>query len=359
MAIEVRSIKCPNCGAAVSYDDNSKTVKCEFCGGVLDMTEVYGPKMDRERDDMQDKQIKQIMNSMNRTDTQRRDSDIKKTRKTILTVLAVMGGIYVGMMLLTGIASAIVVAVRVGEAKKSVTQATKTQEIDPFDKLDITYSGVSGRATARLSDANTYLVSHIEKKTTAMENLSNGDTVTVTYRDDSVADSNTTYKLTRTEKTFTVEGLDEYVSDISVVGDEDLETLKKNAVALAKSECETDLDSFLPGTFDICAIYSMIKKDYSDQVTVFVVAFDYNTDKGVKRGYYMAKYPDVTALADGSYRINYNPGTYIYSRESYFQGFSLTSGHSTWDATYADVYLNNKADWNVYENYKNDELIGD
>ncbi len=82
MAIEVRSIKCPNCGAAVSYDDNSKTVKCEFCGGVLDMTEVYGPKMDRERDDMQDKQIKQIVNSMNRTDTQRREADIKKTKKT-------------------------------------------------------------------------------------------------------------------------------------------------------------------------------------------------------------------------------------------------------------------------------------
>ena len=359
MAIEVRSIKCPNCGAAVSYDDNSKTVKCEFCGGVLDMTEVYGPKMDRERDDMQDKQIKQIMNSMNRTDTQRRDADIKKTKKTVLTVLAVLGCIYVGMMVLTGVASAIAIGVRAEQARKSQAQAVKTQEIDPFDKLEISYSGVSGRATARISDANNYSVAHIEKSTTAMDHLSNGDTVTVTYKEDSAVNGDTTYKLKRTEKTFTVEGLDEYVSDISVVGDEDLETLKKNALALAKSECETDLEGYVPDTFEICAIYSMIKKDYSDQVTVFVVAFDYNTDKGLKRGYYMAKYPEVTALADGSYRIDYNPGTYIYSRESYFQGFSLTSGHSTWDATYADVYLNNKADWNVYENYKNDELIGD
>ena len=357
MAIKVRSITCPNCGASVSYDENKKTVKCEFCGAALDMTEEYGPKADRMRDDIQDMQIKQIMNDMNGQNPRR--TDTKKAKKLALTIILSIVGVYFFLYLIGGLIYFTTVGKKVVQLSGSQSGSSEKEvEVDPFVKLNINYSGISGRASARLSDTNVYDISTMEKTTTSMENLSNGDTITVKYDTDTVKKGNTKYILSRTEKTYTVSGLDEYVTDVRDIGEEDYEILKKGAVNCAISECDSDFSSYVPGSFEVCAVYTLVKKDYSDQQTIFVVSFDYNEGGGVKTGYFMAEYSDMTRLASGEYRINFNPGVYLYSCESYFGGFTLTSGHSTWDATYADVYLNNKADWFICESYLNEELAG-
>ena len=41
MAINVKSVTYPSCGARVKYDDSHKTAVCEFCDAVLDMTEGF------------------------------------------------------------------------------------------------------------------------------------------------------------------------------------------------------------------------------------------------------------------------------------------------------------------------------
>ncbi|MCR4640536.1 MAG: hypothetical protein K5697_00720 [Lachnospiraceae bacterium] len=355
MAIKVRPITCPNCGASVSYDESKKTTKCEFCGAALDMTEEYGPKMDRMRDDMQDMQIRKIMKDMNGQNSQKPDT--MKARKKALTIILTIVGVYFFLYLIGGLVYLTVVGKKAGQFAGSRSGSSVTEvEVDPFDKLKITYSGISGRASARLSDSNEYDVRSLKKTTTELEDLSNGDTITVTYDTDKVTVGKTRYVLTRTEKTYTVSGLDEYVSDVCDVGEEDYEILKKGAIALAKSQCDSDFPCYVPDSFALYAVYTLVKKDYSDQETVFVVSFDYAGEDGSGTGYFMAEYSDITRLASGEYRINFNPGVYIYSRESYYGGFTLTSGHTTWDATYADVYLNNKADWFICVSYKNDEL---
>lgn len=356
MAIKVRSITCPNCGAAVSYDESKKTVKCEFCGAALDMTEEYGPKHDRMRDDIQDMQIKQIMNDMSGSNS--RKADTARAKKIALTIILSIIGFYFFIYLVGGLIYFTIAGKKLTQSGSQSGSSEKVVEVDPFEKLSIIYSGISGCARGRLDDNNEYDIRKLEKTTTGLENLSNGDTVTVKYDTDTVKVGNTKYVLTQTEKTYTVSGLDEYVTDIRDVGEEDYEILKKGAVSFAKSQCDTDFDEYLPGTFEVCAIYTLVKKDYSDQETVFVVSFDYNGESGAGTGYFMANYSDITRLATGDYRINFNPGVYIYSRESYLNGFSLTSGHSTWDAVYADVYLNNKADWFICESYMSDEIAG-
>ena len=75
MAINVKTITCPACGAKVNYDENSKVATCEFCGAVLDLSEWYGEKIDRERDDMQDEQIRTIMNNMHRRNVRTTQTD--------------------------------------------------------------------------------------------------------------------------------------------------------------------------------------------------------------------------------------------------------------------------------------------
>ena len=89
MAINVKTVTCPACGAKVNYDENNKIAKCEFCGAVLDMTEEYGEKKDRERDDMQDMQIKNIMSKMNGRTTTNNTVNINKAKKKALIIVIV------------------------------------------------------------------------------------------------------------------------------------------------------------------------------------------------------------------------------------------------------------------------------
>ena len=351
MAINIKTVTCPACGAKVNYDENNKTAKCEFCGAVLDMTEQYGEKKDRERDDIQDQQIKNILNNMSgRT----RENPADKTRKAKVTALVIVL-VFVGFIFVsTIIISTIGGAMRFSEAMKEEANKIVDREIDPFDKLSIKYSGVSGKASARFDDKNVRAISSLEKSTTEMQNLKNGDTITVKYQQNSVKDGNTNYIFTKTEKTYTVWGLDEFVNNINEVGEEDLQALKKNAIDKAVYECKEDEFPFIEGSFDIYAIYTMIKKDYSKQTSVFVVSFDYKDEKNneTRTGYFMAEYSNITKLKDGSFKINFTADLYNYSRESYLGGFIVISGHSTWDAVYTDVYLNNKAEWIIHEDLK-------
>ena len=350
MAINIKTVTCPACGAKVNYDENNKTAVCEFCGALLDMTEVYGEKKDRERDDIQDMQIKNIMNKMNGKPNA--DANTQKAKKTALIIAIVFILLFSSSILFSIMSSSMRFADSISKNMNGTVSKEVTNDVNPFDKLTISFYGISGAANARISDSNVRAISSIEKNTTGLEKLSNGDTITVKYIVDQVKEGYNIYNLVQTEKTFTVAGLDEYVTDIAVVGEEDLAILKKNAISLAESKCKEEKFSYVPDSFGIYAIYTMVENDYSKQKTVFIVSFDYKDtedENKVKTGYFMADYSNVTKLAKGGYKINFNADTYTYTRESYFNGFTVMSAHSTWDAVYNDVYLNNKAEWIIHE----------
>ncbi len=340
MSINVKSVTCPSCGARVKYDDRNKTTVCEFCGAVLDMTEEYGEKKDRERDDIQDMQIKHIMDNMNGG-----DDAVKTRRKPAVVCLTI-----VCILILGCISLGVVGGIMKKNSERSKNEAQETvKEINPFDKLTIKFDGISGAGRARLYDANVNAVSSIEKTTGDMEKLSNGDTITVKYGKDTVTQKNTKYVLTETEKKYTVAGLNEYVTDITAVGEEDLEALKKNAIQKAVTECDDSDFAYIKDSFKVYAVYTLVKKDYSKQMSVFVVSFDYNENDEKKTGYFMAKYSNAEHLATGEYKINFSTDVYSFMRETYLYGFNVMSAHSTWDAVYTDVYLNNKAEWDICE----------
>ena len=353
MAINVKTVICPACGAKVNYDENNKTTHCEFCGAVLDMTEVYGEKRDRERDDIQDMQIRDIMNNMYRNNNANRASSVEERVQSARKIAKIIAIVFVVIFCGSLTFSIIMSVNRYKDIMNNSKENKETVvEIDPFDKVNINYYGVSGNAYARLSDSNKNEVSSIEKTVSGTEKLKNGDTITIKYNKDSAKQYNTKYVLTKTEKTYTVEGLDEYIEDVNVIGEEDLEVLKKNAIRKAEEACAEAEFASLEGSFDTYAIYTMVKKDYTHQESVFVVSFDYKDETGeIKTGYYMAKYSDMIKRPTGDLKINFSAGDYNYTRDSYFNGFTVMSGHANWDDVYTDVYLNNKGDWNIHEDY--------
>ncbi|MCR5204264.1 MAG: hypothetical protein K6E47_04355 [Lachnospiraceae bacterium] len=353
MAINIKTVTCPACGAKVNYDENNKTAYCEFCGALLDMTEEYGEKKDRERDDIQDMKINHILNNINGRPVRTNNVDIQKSRKTALIIILAIFGTFFIISIMFSVVGGRMAFNTINSIATSTKEEETEVEIDPFDKLTITYSGISGKGTARLSDGNVYSVSNIKKTTSNTDKLSNGDTITVKYETNSVKYNRTIYNLTQTEKTYTVYGLDEYVFDINEVGEEDLEILKKNAIQKALNDCKEVDFAYVEDSFNIYAIYTLVEKDYSEQMSVFIVSFDYIDEDETKTGYHMSKYSNIVKHSNGEYKINFNTGTYTYVRESYFNGFTVPSAHSTWDAVYTDVYLNNKADWFIHEDLKN------
>ena len=352
MAINVKTITCPSCGGKVNYEENKKTIKCDFCGMILDISEEYGEKKDRERDDIQDMQIRNIMNNMRGKSTPNTDINIQKAKKTARVIIIIFVIFFFGSIILGVMGNLLRYSNIVKDSSKNSEVETK---INPFDRLNISYYGMSGAATARIHDTNVNAISSIVKTSTNLENLSNGDTITVKYGTDMVKSGNTKYIFTATEKTFTVKGLEEYVADINDVGEEDLAILKKNAIEKAIYECDDEKFGYVEGSFDVCAIYSMVKKDYSQQKSIFIVSFDYEDpdDHKIKTGYFMAEYSNIKKLSSGEYKINFNADVFYYNRESYLGGFTVISAHSTWDAVYTDVYLNNKSEWSIHEDYNN------
>lgn len=363
MAIELKTLTCPNCGAAVNCDPNTKTATCEFCGTVFDISEMYQEKADRERDDRQDEQIKKIMDDMDRNNDPMRQrramqqrramgkkSEAANTAKTIVIVIAVL--LFVFSIFTTVFFSVFGQALMTFSSRTSATRENEKIELDPFDKISISYYGVSGSATARISDINNSAVKSIPMTTSDLENLSNGDTITIKYEENNVTEYKKDYVLTETEKTYVVEGLEEYVTDINDVSEEDFQILKDHAIEFAKNTIKDDDFNFQydENSFEVYKIYTMVRKDNSEQQSEFIVSFDYYEEGEKKTGYFIANYSDMKILPSGECKIDYNPGVYIWSRESYGMfGFNLTSGHSTWESTYTDVYLNNKAEWNITE----------
>ncbi len=357
MAIEIKSLTCPNCGAAVKCDPNTKTATCEFCGTVFDISEIYQEKADRERDDRQDRQIKRIMDDLdrNKDPMQQRQAMGKKSdsAKTAKAIVIVFVAIFLAFMIVPSLIFAVMGHTMMEIASSAPdTQVNETVVLDPFKKISISYYGVSGSATARISDINNSAVRSIPMTISDLENLSNGDTITIKYEEDNVTENKKEYVLTETEKTYTVEGLEEYVTDINDVSEEDFQILKDHAIEFAKNTIKDDDFNFQydENSFEVYKIYTMVRKDNSEQQSEFIVSFDYYEEGEKKTGYFIANYSDMKKMPSGECKIDFNPSVYIWSREAYGMfGFNLTSGHSTWESTYTDVYLNNKAEWDITE----------
>ena len=105
------------------------------------------------------------------------------------------------------------------------------EEVDPYEGLEVTFGGISPdgyvdyvyAGTSPYVSENSFIV---DKDS----NLKNGDTITISieaYNEQIAAQSG--YRLTETSKTFTVEGLDEYVQSYSGIPEEFLEYAKKEA----------------------------------------------------------------------------------------------------------------------------------
>ena len=202
----------------------------------------------------------------------------------------------------------------------NVSGLPELQQVDVLSLLDITISGISGYATARIDRPSEYdFLRDIDYSVSPSSfNLSNGDEFTVTLTDASIRHLADKYNImpTATVRTKTVVGLDEYVSS----PDQLPASIVLDIADRYLAEVEENYDGygmFTADTFRAEGIYWLTQKEesltYGKAKTqlVFVVSYiEYNiygeTD-GPK--YFCRTYTDLTIDPDGVVDLAYENGT--------------------------------------------------
>lgn len=137
------------------------------------------------------------------------------------------------------------------EAKFTVEGLKDLLEIDPFEELSVSFSGISPKGTIDYQyTGDTTYVNPQSFRFDKMQNLKNGDVVTASLNYSETDVINSGCKFTETSKTYTVEGLDEYVDSY--------DKLPKEFLDHAKRESEDVIAAYVAGKYDSKSVLSPV-----------------------------------------------------------------------------------------------------
>lgn len=222
--------------------------------------------------------------------------------------------------------------------------------VDPFENLNVIFSGISPIGDASLEGiADTYNNS-IYFELSDRTGLSNGDVVTLYlgyHKPEETILSTSGVKFLETEKEYVVEGLDEYISSFGDISEDALDAMKQQAkdayLAYAanewvdgeKLEEMTYLGSYFlyaknqedaPCHNQVCLVYKVVASDNFPKTGV------YNTFE-----YYVAIYfSDITKNVDGTVTVDlesYSCPTGSFSREV------NTGNYRSWESSETLSYV--------------------
>ncbi|WMJ77836.1 hypothetical protein RBQ61_02600 [Sedimentibacter sp. MB35-C1] len=122
-------------------------------------------------------------------------------------------------------------------ASVKVENLEEPKEVDLFTDIHIEYEGVSPNASALLRNAsNDPFLKNIYYDLDNSYNISNGDTITVSANISKENAIRNGIIINNTEKEFTAEGLDEYITEYASIDTDTLEKMKSQANDLIESQ---------------------------------------------------------------------------------------------------------------------------
>lgn len=207
--------------------------------------------------------------------------------------------------------------------------SAKPVEVDPTSYLTVEFSGISGEGTASWKfDAEGFaaacgdgvkdasgLAACIDGSLDVAEGLSNGDTVTFLWNCDAdTAEQEHNAILSPADTTFTVEGLDQWVTALDEIGHADWDTLEaKGEEALSQREGDSITGAECLGG------YLLVRQDFSSEMvdTHNILYIAYKVQAQLPDGsgltYYAAiGFSDLVLHGDGSVEVTSDQGFAAY-----------------------------------------------
>jgi DNA-directed RNA polymerase subunit RPC12/RpoP len=192
MAIEKLDLTCPSCGGHMEHDAAKKTLRCPYCGHeeLLHQTDT---------DSLEAKAYARQKGILQANEEAEKRAKRRK-RKGLLIVLCVVLALF--------------------SAAYAYYKLQPT--VDPFSYITLSFSGITGDGTAELQvqsdDSGEVDPKKISYRVEPRRFLSEGDQVVVTA-------SSSEYHLLPLTKTYTVTGLDKYLTDLGALSEKAVEMI--------------------------------------------------------------------------------------------------------------------------------------
>lgn len=280
--MDMKNMICPRCGAELKLDENKERAHCEYCGHTILL----------ERKETAEEIREKAQSRAYGYHSGRLEAEAKARKKDffwgILKKIIVVGMI------------ALVLGVAV-----TVVQFSKPK-VDPFDYIEVSFQGKDGKGKVVLEEISTsdeVDLKQIDYEISKKDQLAEGDTVKITAKSQQ-------YRLTETTKTYTVEGLDEYLKD--------LENIPTEALSIIHSKAESVLEINLDQTkntgifVDMKPVKLFLLTDGKQTNTLYdVFEVHFNTQNGELTKYVAVYFDDVIIRNGAQVSIDMSYGMYI------------------------------------------------
>ena len=196
MSVDVLDLTCPKCGGTMEPDRAKGSLHCPYC----DFEQLLSPSDEDTLEAKAYARQKGILHAQAEAENERKRK-IRKKRLILFGVVAIV------------ISSLILIS--------CVYNALRTK-VDPFNYITVEFSGKTGDGSAEIvindADGGEVDPHEITYSVTPKHYLNEGDRVTVTA-------VSSTYALSPTSKTYTVEGLDNYLTELDSLSDKAVEMI--------------------------------------------------------------------------------------------------------------------------------------
>lgn len=228
------------------------------------------------------------------------------------------------------------------------------EDVNPFDNITWTYSGLSGDAYFHGTNSNPYQYGIDNVVATPKSGLSNGDKVTISITHNKDTAARYGYRLTETKKEIIVDGLDEYASDLSALNSSYLEKMQKYATdklndkdSLSWSDFEFDYTDW-----EYLGWITLVKKNAYSGAVYLVYKSDITYQNVTTTVYTPVLFKNVIVSANGDVRADWNctvnqsgSSTHVGTKDSYKSVY----GFNSYELLKDTLIQNSKADY--YVNY--------
>ncbi len=303
-------MECPQCGAPLKVDADGEKAVCGYCGHTL--------LIEREEtaEQIRQKEYARAYGYHKGKLQAEAEAEKKAARwkpAPVLICLMVFAGVVLLGLLVNGL----------GELAKPA--------VDPFACIAVSFRGTDGRGELVLEELQTQedlILSEVDFEISKERGLSQGEKVRIRAESD-------TYRLTQTERVYTVSGLDEYITSFDGIPREALDLIHSRG---KKDLIQYNLDRSIDAGYyvDMKPVRLFLLTDGKRTNRLYdAFAVDLQTRDGVQTFYGLVRYKDVVVHAGEQISLNMSSGSYVGNMlhvkgAVYFVGFSSLEDIRTW-----------------------------
>ncbi len=279
--MKVLDMTCPKCGATMTLNEEKGKAECAYCGyrKLVERRETIAELRERMKS-------QSYGYHKGKLEAEAEMARKKKLRSFFITIAVI------GVLVLLSVAA-------------NLSQEMAKPKVNPFDLVNITFQGTDGRGEVFLepivgqTDVD---INYIDYSISKSRSLLEGEVITIeaTSRE---------YRLEESSKTFVVEGLDQYLKELSHIPEEALQLIH----AKAENVLELNLDTSKAAGFfvemkPVMLFLTTDGKQTNELYDVFEVHFTANGEDSVY--YVLACFSDVLVRDEEHASLSMSYGMY-------------------------------------------------